>query len=622
MHNARLAIHKLYETLLREQYGPAVFETRVPYAADFKEAIAQRKPIAQYKPKGASAKAIKALADELLARLADAPCIDDDAGGRVMGKLDELMKASRGIASESMGRPQAAAAMHRASAPAAAPMPDRLQGIARSKNAAEIPLDKIDRDPDQPREEFDPEALARLAESLRARGQLQPIRVRWDEARSLYVIVCGERRWRAARMAGLPTMSCVIMDGPISPAELLSLQLVENLVREDLKPIEQAKAFRAVMDLNGWSTHDVARELAVDQSSVVRALALLDLPAAVQEQVEQGTLLAGDRLRGLQARGPRRAGRTRGPGRRRGPQPRRDRRGGAPCIGAARQGEGQGGTQADDPRVPPGGGLHRHGRERPRPRPGPDAGRPGRGDRPPGCRIRGTGRLNPRGITGAGRVAEGRLASRGRIEQDGCQGGNRGPIPETGGATPCPRPQRLDRQPHPRPRWTRRHSTGSPSTSTSEIIEAGALEDPGRVELIDGYMVDKMGKKAEHRYATMQTIKALDRAAAGRLDIATGAAGADPRLRRAGTGRVDRPGHRRRLRAPDPHRRGRGAAGRGLRHDAEARTEARSSRPTPGARSPSTGSSTWSTARSRCIRGPGRTVTGLARSSHPASKCR
>jgi ParB family chromosome partitioning protein len=180
--------------------------------------------------------------------------------------------------------------MNRASAPAIAPVPDRLQGIARAKNAAEIPLDKIDRDPEQPREDFEPGALARLAESIRVRGQLQPIRVRWDEERSLYIIVCGERRWRAARMAGLTSMSCVIMDGPISPAELLSLQLVENMVREDLAPIEQARAFRAVMDLNGWSTHDVARELAVDQSSVVRALKLLDLPAVVQEQVEHGTL--------------------------------------------------------------------------------------------------------------------------------------------------------------------------------------------------------------------------------------------------------------------------------------------------------------------------------------------
>jgi ParB family transcriptional regulator, chromosome partitioning protein len=115
-----------------------------------------------------------------------------------------------------------------------------------------FPSTRIDRDPDQSRKKFEPGALARLAESIRVLGQLQPIRVRWDEERSLYIIVCGERRWRAARMAGATTMSCVIMDGPISSAELLSLQLVENLVREDLKPIEQAKAFRAAMDLNGW----------------------------------------------------------------------------------------------------------------------------------------------------------------------------------------------------------------------------------------------------------------------------------------------------------------------------------------------------------------------------------
>jgi chromosome partitioning protein len=75
MFNSRLAIHKLYDTLLREQYGANVLETRIPYAADYKEAIAQRKPIAHYKPRGASAKAIRALADELLARVADAPCI-------------------------------------------------------------------------------------------------------------------------------------------------------------------------------------------------------------------------------------------------------------------------------------------------------------------------------------------------------------------------------------------------------------------------------------------------------------------------------------------------------------------------------------------------------------------
>lgn len=206
-----------------------------------------------------------------------------------MGKLDELMRSSAGIAAESMGRPLASP-MGRASAPAAVLTPDRLQGVSRSKAAAEIPLAKIGPDPDQPREEFDPESLNRLAESLKSRGQLQPIRVRWDEGRGLYVIVCGERRWRAAELGGLKTMSCVIMDGPVSAGELLMIQVVENALREDLRPIEQARAFRSLMDVNGWSTHQVARELAVDQSSVVRALALLELPPDVQARVEQGAL--------------------------------------------------------------------------------------------------------------------------------------------------------------------------------------------------------------------------------------------------------------------------------------------------------------------------------------------
>lgn len=205
-----------------------------------------------------------------------------------MGKLDELMKASRGIATESMGRAPAPP-MNRASTPAA---PDRLAGVSRTRNAAEIPLDRIAPDPDQPREEFEPEALRRLADSLKARGQLQPIRVRWDEGRGVYVIVCGERRWRAAGLAGVSAMSCVVMDGPVDPAELLSLQVIENTLREDLRPVEQARAYRTLMDHHGWSTHDLARELAVDQSGVVRALKLLDLPADVQDRVEQGALPA------------------------------------------------------------------------------------------------------------------------------------------------------------------------------------------------------------------------------------------------------------------------------------------------------------------------------------------
>ena len=163
-------------------------------------------------------------------------------------------------------------------------------GVTRAKNVCVIPLDRIARDPNQPREEFDPEALLRLADSLKERGQLQPIGVRWDEALGVYMIVFGERRWRAAGMAGLLTVNAMVMEGAISPDDLIVVQLVENAVREDLRPIEQARAYRKLMDAKGWSTRQVARELAVDQARVVRALALLDLPEVVQEQVEQGAI--------------------------------------------------------------------------------------------------------------------------------------------------------------------------------------------------------------------------------------------------------------------------------------------------------------------------------------------
>ena len=81
-------------------------------------------------------------------------------------------------------------------------------------------------------------------------------------------------------MAGLATLPCVVDDRPATPGELLAMQMVENCLREDLKPVEQAKAFRTLMDLNGWSGNQLAKELGVSQSGVVQALALLDLPGA------------------------------------------------------------------------------------------------------------------------------------------------------------------------------------------------------------------------------------------------------------------------------------------------------------------------------------------------------
>jgi ParB family transcriptional regulator, chromosome partitioning protein len=204
-----------------------------------------------------------------------------------MSKRDELMKGIPNVR-ESMGDFEGAVR----GAPTAGPRttPAHLVGVVRSKDVSQIAIDRIDRDPTQPREEFDPDGLERLAQSLHSRGLLQPLRVRWDAHRERYVILCGERRWRAAKIAGIDSLACVIVEGDLSPHERLALQLVENALREDLKPIEQARAYKTLMEDQGWSVRHLATELAIHHGQVVRALALLELPKTVQDQVEQGTL--------------------------------------------------------------------------------------------------------------------------------------------------------------------------------------------------------------------------------------------------------------------------------------------------------------------------------------------
>jgi ParB family chromosome partitioning protein len=203
-----------------------------------------------------------------------------------MGKLEKLLKDGGAHIAESMGAstPQPSVPVHTSTAPL------RWQGVSKSRSAIEVPIARIVADPSQPREEFEPGSLERLAHSLKTRGQLQPIRVRWDEAQATYVLICGERRWRAAQMAGLETLSCVVSEEPLDAAAVLALQLIENCLREDLRPIEQARAFKALMDGNGWSGNQLAQVLGIAQPNVSRALKLLDLPEPVQQQVEQGSL--------------------------------------------------------------------------------------------------------------------------------------------------------------------------------------------------------------------------------------------------------------------------------------------------------------------------------------------
>jgi ParB family chromosome partitioning protein len=203
-----------------------------------------------------------------------------------MSKRDELMKGLPNVR-ESMGD---FAAVRGAPPVGPRALPPHLMGVVRSRDVSEIAIDRIVRDPAQPRVEFDQEGLERLAQSLRQRGQLQPIQVRWEPSLERYVIVCGERRWRAAGMAKINALACVIVEKELSPQERLAVQLVENALREDLRPIEQAKAYRALIQAQGWSVRQLAAELSIHHAQVVRALALLELPAPTQDLVEQGKL--------------------------------------------------------------------------------------------------------------------------------------------------------------------------------------------------------------------------------------------------------------------------------------------------------------------------------------------
>jgi ParB family chromosome partitioning protein len=173
-----------------------------------------------------------------------------------------------------------------------------LSPVAKSKDIGRRPVRHIGKidinqvipDPDQPRAAFSEEAILRLAESIKEQGQFQPIMVRWNEELGKWVIIAGERRWRATKQAGLPTIDCFFKEGDFSKAEILSQQLIENMLREDLQPIEQAKAFATLLELNDWSGKQLAASLHLEPSTVSRSLALLKLPEAIQQQVELGEL--------------------------------------------------------------------------------------------------------------------------------------------------------------------------------------------------------------------------------------------------------------------------------------------------------------------------------------------
>jgi ParB family chromosome partitioning protein len=167
-------------------------------------------------------------------------------------------------------------------APASLPAPVAESGPTR------IPLDSIEPNPDQPRRVFDPKHLEQMAKSISRHGVLQPVVVR--KAGLRYQLICGERRWRAARLAGLSSISVVVTD--VDDSDRLELALIENVQRADLNPIELAHAFKALCG-SGATQEEVGERVSLDRSTVANHLRILELPREFQADVEAGRLSIG-----------------------------------------------------------------------------------------------------------------------------------------------------------------------------------------------------------------------------------------------------------------------------------------------------------------------------------------
>jgi ParB family chromosome partitioning protein len=155
----------------------------------------------------------------------------------------------------------------------------------------ELPLNQLEANPSQPRHHFAAEDLEELAVSIRQHGVLQPVLVSEIEP-GRYRLIAGERRWRAAKRAGLVRLPAVIRER-LDGDRLLELALVENLQRRDLTPLEEARAFEQLRIGLGLSQAEIAGRVGIDRSTVANALRLLKLPAEIQEMVSSGDLAAG-----------------------------------------------------------------------------------------------------------------------------------------------------------------------------------------------------------------------------------------------------------------------------------------------------------------------------------------
>ena len=153
-----------------------------------------------------------------------------------------------------------------------------------------LPIHKIEPNPGQPRQDFDPEKLQELAESIAEHGLIQPLTVRPLD-NGYYQIIAGERRWRASRQAGLNELPCMVIDADDRKA--MELALIENLQRSDLNPVEESLGYQKLIEEFGLTQEDAAKQVGKSRSAVTNALRLLNLTPGVLEMLRCGKLTAG-----------------------------------------------------------------------------------------------------------------------------------------------------------------------------------------------------------------------------------------------------------------------------------------------------------------------------------------
>ena len=172
----------------------------------------------------------------------------------------------------------------------AALLGDNVMENTEEKSSLYLPISQVESCAGQPRKQFDPDALADLADSIREHGIIQPLTVRKLQS-GYYQIIAGERRWRAARMAGLDQVPAIVIEADDRKA--MELAMIENLQREDLNPIEEAEGYRQLMEQYNLTQEETAQRVGKSRSVVANVLRLLNLCPPVRAMVEDGRLSNG-----------------------------------------------------------------------------------------------------------------------------------------------------------------------------------------------------------------------------------------------------------------------------------------------------------------------------------------